>query len=93
MDVMATGSPAEALRLAEAHNPQVVLCDWQLGDGPDGVAVARQIGSKFGSHILMMTGQPIEKLQEASAGVAVHAFYRKPVSLETLSEEILSIPL
>lgn len=48
---------AEAIELAATHEPDVVLCDLRLGEGIDGVAVAKSLraGKSKRPHVVILT--------------------------------------
>ncbi|MCA0436690.1 MAG: response regulator transcription factor [Actinobacteria bacterium] len=46
---------ATAIRLAREVAPDVVLCDLRLGDGIDGVGVARELVSRQGPAVVILT--------------------------------------
>ena len=54
--VGAAGDGDEAIRFAAELEPDVVLCDLRLGEGPDGVAVTRAVrGRRDGPAVLILT--------------------------------------
>jgi Na+/proline symporter/signal transduction histidine kinase/CheY-like chemotaxis protein len=56
---MAAASAPEALALARQHRPAAAILDFQLGDGPDGLALARSLRRRDpGLPIAMVTADP-----------------------------------
>ncbi|MGV1100239.1 diguanylate cyclase [Thiovibrio sp. JS02] len=85
--VMACGSVAEAMEAFEAGQPQLVLMDWMLAGGEDGLALSRKLrASARGKYltILMISGkdQPEDIASAIDAGV--NYFMVKPVEKSIL---------
>ena len=56
---LAAASAADALELAKRHRPAAAILDFQLGDGPDGLVLARQLRRHApGLPIAMVTADP-----------------------------------
>jgi CheY-like chemotaxis protein len=87
-DVVAASDAAEAFALAAANPPDIAICDWSLGDGPDGVTVARELQQRYGISIIFVTAQSMDKLRDATADIRVARYIRKPVPLDRLVEAI-----
>jgi len=90
-DVATAADSSSALESAEQHIPDVLVCDWGLGAGGDGVEVAREIQTRFGVPVVFMTAHPMDELREASADLDVVGYLRKPISLAALAEIIASV--
>ena len=56
---------ARALQAARHDPPQVAICDYDLGDGPNGVEVVRALTSEHDCVCLFVTAYPEEVLQGA----------------------------
>ena len=54
---------AQALRVAARTRPSVAICDYDLGDGPNGVDVVRALTSEHDCVCLFVTAYPDEVLQ------------------------------
>ena len=77
----------EALRLADAHRPQVVLLDLGL-PGIDGIEVARRLQSdgQRGVRLIALTGWGSAADRARTQAAGFHAHLTKPVDLEALLE-------
>lgn len=73
---------------AEERAPEVLICDWQLGEGPDGLEVARKLQARYASAVILMTGHPLDELCDAADGIDVSAALQKPVAPEVLVEAV-----
>jgi CheY-like chemotaxis protein len=73
----AAATSSEALRLATAVPPDLAVIDLQLADGRTGVALARELRSRFGTVCLVTTSwlAPDER-----AELDAHAVLHKPYS-------------
>ena len=56
---------AEALRLADDAPPTIAICDYDLGPGPNGIAVVRALFEDHDTTSLFVTAYPDEVLQGA----------------------------
>lgn len=91
--VAVAATAREALEAAERSEPQVLVCDWQLDSGPDGVHVADSLQRKHHLAVIMVTAHRLEALKEKIRRFAVNvsAYRRKPVSLASLADIIESL--
>ena len=89
-DVSVAATAQEALEAAERFEPQVLVCDWQLDSGADGVHVADRLQRKHALAVIMVTAHRLDALKEKVRrfAVDVSAYRRKPVSLASLAEII-----
>jgi DNA-binding response OmpR family regulator len=83
-DVSAAANADEAFVLAAANPPDIAICDWRLGDGPDGVEVARELQHRYGISIIFVSAQPMDELRGATSDINVARYIRKPVRLAHL---------
>lgn len=86
--VATAANAQEALEKAEALGPDVVVCDWRLGDGPDGTVVARELQKRHKVSIIFVTAHPIEELRDVTEDILVSRYMRKPLQLSTLAKAI-----
>lgn len=86
MDAAANAVTSYA-RAAE-RAPAVIICDWQLGDGADGVEVARRLQSQYSAAVILMSGHPLDELRKAAAGIDVSSALQKPVSPDVLVQAV-----
>ena len=70
----------EAVRMAEAHQPGIVLVDVRLKGSMDGVEAARAIQQKVGSRIIFLTGSRDAATLARIAGAGASSVLFKPVS-------------
>lgn len=73
LDVIgAAESGEQAVEIARAQRPHVVLCDLRLGDGLDGVAVTRELGGDDRIPVLILTTYDHDRdiLRAVEAGAA-----------------------
>ncbi len=87
-DVITAADYDAAFEQANAKPPDVVVCDWRLGAGGDGVEVARKLQQRFNFVLLFVSAYPTDELRTASADLDVTAYFRKPVSLSDLAQTI-----
>lgn len=87
-DVVTAGDAQSAIHQAESHEPDVLVCDWRLGEGGDGVDVAREIQERFATPVIFVTAHPIDELVEATADIKVSRYLKKPISLAILAQAI-----
>jgi DNA-binding response OmpR family regulator len=78
----------EAISAARREPPDLVICDWQLGEGVDGCEVAKRLQRAYSSSVVMMSAHPMEQLKSASADIDVLSYMPKPVSLARLAAAI-----
>lgn len=86
--VSSAASASEALQKAAESTPNVVICDWNLGDEPDGTDVARELQSRYSVPIIFVTAYPLARLREATRDLEVIRYMRKPVRLAALAQAI-----
>ena len=83
----------EAVRLARAERPDVVLLDWRMPE-LDGVDAAREIAAFTDApmpHLALMTAFGKDEATKAAAGVPFDAVLTKPLSPSTLLDTLLDI--
>ena len=92
-EVSAAATAEEALQTAERFHPQVLVCDWQLDGGPDGVDVAESLQRRHDLAVIMVTAHRLDALKDKVRHfpLEVSAYRRKPVSLASLAEIIESL--
>lgn len=90
-DVSAAATPAEAEAIADDVPPDVVICDWRLGDGADGADVARVLQQRYATPIIFITAHPLGRLRLLTRDLNVARYLRKPISLVSLASVIEEI--
>ncbi len=84
-EVVGTASSgAEAVALAEAHQPDMVLMDVHLGGDMDGLDAAGEINARRATPIVILTGFPDKALVERGRSRGVVAHLLKPIDIEDL---------
>ena len=87
-EVVTAADAKSAIEKAARLEPDVLVCDWRLGEGGNGVDVAREIQGRYEIPVIFVTAHPIDELIEATADIAVSRYMRKPISLADLAEAI-----
>jgi len=82
VDMVTSGE--EAICVAEAERPDVVLMDINLHGSIDGIFAAREIIGRLGIPVIFMTGYDDEKTLRAAEEVGPLAFLVKPLDAELL---------
>lgn len=90
-NVDAAGSAEEAIRLARAHRPDVLICDWKLNGPRDGVDVARILQREQEIAIIFVTAHAQNDLRKSAADVRAVSCLRKPISLGVLAAAVESL--
>ena len=88
-DVRSASNASEALRKAEDFRPNVLVCDWNLGDRSSGTDVARKIQKRQGIPVIFVTAHPLAKLREVTRDISVTRYLQKPFRLSTLTDAII----
>ncbi|MGE5537017.1 MAG: response regulator [Gemmatimonas sp.] len=78
----------EALRLADATRPSLVLMDVRLRDGSDGIDAATKIYEKFGIRSIFLSAHLDESTRHRAAAARPFAMLEKPFDLPALLKEI-----
>ena len=87
-EVVGTASGgAEAIALAEEHQPDLVLMDIHLG-GMDGLEAAARINAARPTPVIILTGFPDKTLVERGKDCGVVAHLLKPIDLEDLRQAV-----
>ncbi len=84
-EVCAAASGLEAAAKADCRPPDVVICDWRLGDGDDGADVARTLQQRYAATIIFITAHPLGRLRAQTRDLKVARYLRKPISLLSLA--------
>ena len=87
-DVATAANASEAMERAAEHIPDVVVCDWRLGAGPDGADVARELQRRHRAAIIFVTAHSIDDLRAVTKDIEVASYMRKPLQLSTLASAI-----
>lgn len=84
-DVRTAGSFADAVKAAEDTRPGLLVCDVNLGDGPDGIAAAGEIRAAGPIPTVFVTGYAGEEIARRIAeGLPDAHMLRKPVEARRL---------
>lgn len=88
-EVEAAADPAEAIDAGSRFEPDVLICDWWLGERSDGVEVARTLArSRAAPAMIFITGYSTNELRSRVRDLPVHAVLAKPVGLGELADEV-----
>lgn len=74
------GSGEEALVMAQALNPDMILMDIVMPGGMDGIAAAEKIMAVMDVAVVFVTGHEEDEIIERAKGVAAHGYILKPFS-------------
>jgi two-component system cell cycle sensor histidine kinase/response regulator CckA len=84
-----TGS--EAVILGKSFKPSILITDWMLKDGKDGVEVAEELTALDPSlKVVFITGMSSEVIKERLKGMPYLAIIEKPVDLEGILKILAS---
>ncbi len=88
-DVVALASAFEALDHLRAHCPDVLLCDYKLGAGPNGLSLVDRVRLRFPACTIVMVSSyvSLETLTRAMQ-FGADDFVAKPVDNEVLIERV-----
>jgi two-component system, response regulator PdtaR len=81
-------SAEEAISMAVAHGPDLVLMDIRLRGNSDGIAAAGQILERTGIRCLMATGQTDARTKERAALVRPLGWLPKPYGNEEMVQAV-----
>lgn len=78
-----------ALAIAEREEPDLILMDVNLGDGPDGVSVAAEVSRSQSPRFLFVTAYDPRSIEAKKSRLGVEGrIMGKPVDARTLGTEI-----
>lgn len=87
--VEAAATPEQALTIAAETPPDLLLVDWMLKAGCDGLEVARRIRETVpGLRVVLTTGYPLDKVRAAAGPDETIEYLLKPFSPEMLIETV-----
>ena len=82
-EVQCATSGQDALNLAENEAPDLLMCDWILNDGLQGMVVATKLHARWPRmRIIFMTGLPADELREETKALPVVHILEKPLLLD-----------
>jgi DNA-binding NtrC family response regulator len=84
VDMVMSGE--DAIRVAEAEKPDVVLMDISIHGLIDGLSAAREIIGRLGIPVIFMTGYADEKTVNAAMDLKPLDFLVKPLDMTRLKE-------
>ncbi len=84
VDMVTSGE--DAIRVAEAEKPDVVLMDIRIHGSIDGLGAAREIIGRLGIPVIFMTGYDDEETVSAAMDLKPLAFLVKPLNVSRLKE-------
>jgi len=89
VDMVTSGE--DAIRVAEAQRPDVVLMDISIHGSIDGLAAAREIIGRLGIPVVFMTGYDDEDTIKAAKDLEPVAFLVKPLDPARLQKILQGI--
>lgn len=91
--VEGAANASQAIGVGRRFEPDVAICDWLLGAGPDGVDLARRLSEDNPAlKILLVSGMGPEALSHVRLRVpAVRAVLRKPLDVGELCTTVDAI--
>jgi DNA-binding NarL/FixJ family response regulator len=77
---------AEALAIAEQRGPELAVIDITLGDGIDGIELARRLIARHGLRVIFASAQHDGPTRERAEAVGPAGFLRKPFTDRALQD-------
>ncbi len=91
-EVRAASTAVEAVSIAAEFQPDVLVADWLLEDGPSGLEAAQQIvGQRPQVRVVFVTGVPPHQVREQSRSLPWVLIVEKPCSLRELETRLCEI--
>ena len=85
-DVRVATSGSEAHSMGVEIRPDVLIIDWMLAPGVDGIQVARVLrAGRPRLQVILITGRPSEALESRAAAAGIHTVLAKPLDLTELT--------
>ncbi len=88
VDLVTTGE--DAIRIAAAETPDLVLMDIGIQGSVDGLGAAREIIGRLGIPVIFMTGYDDEETIRAAEALKPRAVLVKPLDLTRLKELLVA---
>lgn len=91
-EVRSAANAQEALDIAPAFHPDLLLADWLLPDNTNGLQVAEAMrAAQPDLSVIFLTGLPTDKLTEQARHVQPCTFIEKPCDFDELLRKIRQI--
>jgi DNA-binding response OmpR family regulator len=88
-EVTVCGSVPEGLAYAEQHEPDLLLCDYRLEGGPNGLVLAKQVRNLYKDCVIVMISAYAETDHVIEALLLdLDHYVRRPITLEALHDEL-----
>lgn len=85
----AAADGAEAIAIGRAFSPELIISDWMLDGGYDGVDVVRILYRQNPSFaVIFVSAFPLDQLDARSRGLPVKGLLAKPISFTKLNNLI-----
>lgn len=88
--VQSAANVQKAMQLAGEAEPDLAVCDWELGETATGIDAARRLQKQFGTKIILVSGRSLHALKTSSSDINVVRYLEKPFSLKALRQAIQS---
>jgi len=90
-EIKVAHSEDEAIKIGIDWDPKLIISDWDLKEGGDGVEACREILKHHKASVIFTSGSAIEQLREAAKALAPLHILTKPIDIENLSALIKKI--
>ncbi len=90
--VHAASDAREAMMAGELTRLDAAICDWNLGEGPDGAAVMTKLKAAVPTLVsIFITGNDVARLKAETGEVEGARYFGKPVAPAELLEALRSL--
>lgn len=90
-DVYGVQGGEEALAVAEEIHPAAAICDWNLGEGPDGAEVIAELQATQPDLVpIFITGNDLAALRCRTRQLREAAYFSKPIAPQRLLDALRS---
>lgn len=90
-EVLTAADSTEAVRVMKAHAPDLLIVDIALGNGPDGLALCRQLRQWSQTPIIMLSVRGDERTKVAALDAGADDYVTKPFGMEELRARIQAV--
>lgn len=83
-EIKIAASEEEAISAGQQWKPQLIISDWDLKEGGDGVVACREITKDNPAKVIITSGSPLASLDEIADLLAPWQVMSKPLEFERL---------
>lgn len=87
-DIITVDNGRSALAQASHHACGLLITDYMLDDGLDGIALAREFKARWQTPVIMLTAYATDQVRASAAAVGVDAFIAKPFFVDQLESHV-----